>query len=99
MHAEVAPETNIFSEFEACIELDISNSRAQLIDHIRMNNRVVSLAYLAGELPVATLESALEIEDYIQIQVTLLGKQYTVRVYQEKDDMLLGTYTKEGELV
>lgn len=99
IHAEVSPAANNLKNVEKCIETDKKAGKSDKIDHIRMNNRTASLAYLEGTIAKEAFDKADETEDYIQIITQLGDQKYTVRIYPESVDMTTGTYTKEGKIV
>ncbi|MCX6824093.1 MAG: hypothetical protein NT085_03115 [candidate division SR1 bacterium] len=96
---EVDPGNNSLAEIVGCIEADRENNKADQIDHLRINNRTASCAYLEGLISKEAFDKAEVNDDYIQITCELLKTTYSVRIYPENSNMIIGTYTKEGTIV
>jgi len=99
IHAEVSPALDNLKGIVQCVEGDKKAKKSDQIDHVRINNRTASLAYLEGLISKEVFENVEETEEYIQITLDLAGGQYPVRIYPENSKVVEGTYTKDGEIV
>jgi len=99
MHVEVEPASDNLAEIIGCIEDDGKHRKTDQIDHLRINNRIASLAYLEGKISKDAFDHAEEKDDYIQISLEVLETTYPVRIYSEDSDVIIGTYDKNGKCV